>query len=123
MTADEWRPEVSEELNRALRRMWASAEADRNGSARQAMWMAEDGWVIVYTTTRVEGGPHDGRFAVIAYKPVGKGSRGGRGKATEWTRHYWRGFATRKAAKARAVALYRQHSPKWAARVPVECDL
>lgn len=80
----------------------------RDGSARQAFWAAKDGWRIAYTTERITGGPFDGRFATMAYKPVGKGAR--TGKANEWRRVYYRGFSTRRAARARAEALYRQHS-------------
>lgn len=86
----------------------------RDGAARQATWEAEDGWLIVYTTTRIEGGPHAGRFATMAYRPTGKGAR--TGNASEWARVYLRAFATRKAARARAEALYYRHSPKAAAR-------
>jgi hypothetical protein len=50
----------------------------------------------------------------MTYKPVGRGAR--TGKAREWRCIYKRAFSTRKAAKARAVALYYQHSPKTAKR-------
>lgn len=86
----------------------------RDGAARQTQWEAEDGWIIVYTTSRVEGGPHHGKFVTQALKPKGKGARSG--KAKMWVEAYRRAFSTRKAAKARAIALYAQHSPKWAAR-------
>lgn len=89
-----------------------------DGTARQSQWHAEDGWIIVYTTERVDGGPWAGRFVTMAYKPLGKGARSGRGKADRWTRVYARPFTQRKAAKARALALYREHSPRWAARHP-----
>lgn len=89
---------------------------DRDGTARQALWEADDGWLIIYTTSRVEGGPHDGKFVTQAFKPVGSGARSG--KATQWVESYRRAFATRKAAKARAMALYAQHSePSPRARV------
>lgn len=87
-----------------------------DGSARQAMWSAEDGWIIVYTTERVDRGRWAGKFVTMAYKPTGPGAR--TGKAQRWTRVYARPFATRKAAKARATDLYRQHSPRWDARYP-----
>lgn len=87
----------------------------RDGVARIAYWSAEDGWVIAYTTARVQGGPHDGRFVTQAFKPVGKGARSG--NASELHQVYRRAFSTRKAAKARAEQLYRQHSPKYAAAV------
>jgi hypothetical protein len=86
-----------------LHRVWA-------GHARQAMWRCGDGWIVAYTTSRIEQGPYDGKFAVMLYKPVGKGAR--TGQADEAVRTYMRAFSTRKAARARAVALYHQHSRK-----------
>lgn len=85
-----------------------------DGSARQRQWSAEDGWLIVYTTERVDRGRWAGKFVTMAYKPEGKGARSG--NASRWRRVYARAFSTRKAAKARAIALYRQHSPLWDAR-------
>ena len=78
------------------------------GLARHQKWRCRDGWIVGYTTERIEGGRFDGRFAAMAWKPVGKGAK--TGKAHEWTRVYYRGFSTRKAARARAEALYHQHS-------------
>lgn len=89
-----------------------------DGSARQQQWSAEDGWLVVYTTERVDRGRWAGKFVTMAYRPEGKGSRSG--KAEQWRRVYARAFTTRKAAKARALVLYREHSPKWDARHPVE---
>lgn len=113
---------VSPELQAVFNRIFAERFPDygkqRDGAARQAFWLAEDGWAIVYTTSRIEGGPHHGRFLVQTFKPVGRGSRSGRGKAEDLVENYRREFATRKAAKARAEALYRQHSPRWDARHP-----
>ena len=88
----------------------------RDGVAATAEWVAEDGWIIIYTTSRIEGGPHDGKFLTQAFKPVGKGAR--TGKATEFRQHYRRQFATRKTARKRAIELYRQHSPEWSAKHP-----
>jgi hypothetical protein len=85
--------------------------AERDGTARQCQWQAEDGWLIVYTTSRVEGGPDHGKFVAMAYKPNRRGKA-----ATSWHRVYSRAFATRKAAKARATTMYYQHSPKARAR-------
>lgn len=85
-----------------------------DGSARQRQWTAEDGWIIVYTTERVDRGRWAGKFVTMAYRPEGKGSR--TGKASSWRRVYARPFATRAAAKRRAMDLYAEHSPKWAAR-------
>lgn len=82
----------------------------RLGSAPHRMWEAEDGWCIGYTTKRLYGGDHEGKFAAFTYKPVGKGAR--TRKAESWELVYWRPFASRKAAKRRAVELYFQHSPK-----------
>lgn len=95
--------DVSAELSRVLDRM----ERERQGAARQQLWTAEDRWVIGYTTSRVVGGPHAGKFVTLAYKPSSDDS---------WALDYQRAFSTRKAAKARAVALYRQHSPRYDAR-------
>ena len=90
-----------------MRREWIEAENRRVGTARQALWECRDGWIVGYTTTRIVGGPFDGRFAVMAYKPIGKGARSG--NADERVRVYYRGFSTRKAARARAERLYDQH--------------
>ena len=87
-----------------------------DGSARQAGATAEDGWYLVYTTERVDRGKWAGKFVAMAYKPVGKGARGGRAKATSWRRVYARAFSKRKDAKARWLDLYADHSPKWLAR-------
>lgn len=80
------------------------------GYERSQTWLCEDGYIIEYTTTRVEGGPHDGKFAVLMFKPVGKGARGGRKTAQAWQRTYIRGFAKRKSARARAEELWEQHN-------------
>ena len=82
----------------------------RDGHARQALWPCKDGWIVGYTTERIEGGPFDGRFATMAYKPVGKGAR--TGDATEHVRVYYRGFNTRRSARARADALYTKHNAR-----------
>jgi hypothetical protein len=101
--------EFSAELNRALERMMG----DYAGRADQAQWRAEDGWIIGYTTSRIVGGPHAGKFLVQAFRPYGKGARTNPG---QWRVVYEREYATRKSAKARALVLYGQHSPKWKAR-------
>lgn len=82
------------------------------GTARQQKWMCGDGWFVAYTTERVKGGPFDGRFAVLLYKPIGKGARGGPRKAQEWKLVYKRGFSKRKLARARAEALWFQHKAR-----------
>lgn len=86
------------------------------GYKRSQQWLCEDGWIIEYTTTKVEHGPHDGKYVVMAFKPVGKGARGGRKTAQSWQRTYIRGFAKRKSARARAETLYWRHNPTRAAK-------
>lgn len=103
------------DVGRRIMAEFERAMGDRSGRARQAHWLAEDGWYIVYTTSRVVGGPHDGKFVTQALKPYGRGARSGRRGAQQWVEVYRRAFSTRKAAKARAEALYRQHSPKYRA--------
>ena len=85
-----------------MRAEWIAMENRRVGTARQAMWTAGDGYVIAYTTSRIVGGPFAGRFAVMAYR---RSARARTGKAGEWKRCYYRGFSTRKAARARAAGL------------------
>ena len=99
--------DLTAQLNQMLADMFPEY-AEAVGSARQAMWRARDGWIIGYTTERIRGGPFDGRFATMAYKPVGKGARSG--SPEEWVRTYYRGFSKRKLARARAEALYERHS-------------
>lgn len=109
--------DVSQRVVTMINNLYAQhLEDDPFGSARHALWACEDGWAVGYTTERVTGGPHHGKFAVLAYKPVGPGARGGRGTAREWERVYYRGFSTRKGAKARAVAVFGRHSPPWSRR-------
>lgn len=84
--------------------------AARDGTARQAGWDCEDGWYVVYTTTRVRGGPHDGKFVAQLFKP---------NKArTQWREVKRVQRSKRNLAKAQALRWYRAHSPKWAARHP-----
>ena len=83
--------------------------------ARQQQWQCEDGWIVGYTTSRIAGGANDGKFAAMAYKPKGSGSRSG--NPDHWERVYYRAFAKRTSARARAEALYWRHCPRRAARV------
>lgn len=87
---------------------------NRDGTASQAQWSCEDGWIVSYTTERIKGGPFDGRFAVMVYKPIGRGAR--TNKAHEWQRVSFTGYAKRRTARARADAIYYKHSPKAAIR-------
>jgi hypothetical protein len=88
----------------------AQVELELNGYARQALWECEDGWVVGYTTERITGGKLDGKFAALAYKPYGAKESG------NVERVYMRGFSQRKMAKARAITMFGQHSPKWKAK-------
>ena len=98
---------VSPELQAAFNRIFADYMAEKSGSASQTTWECEDGWLVAYTTTRVEGGPHDGKFVTMAYKPIGKGART---NPAHWERVYIRAFSKRKLARARADHLFYQHS-------------
>lgn len=100
--------ERMDEINRRLAEHIALLETEREGYARQALWECEDGWVIGYTTERITGGPHHGKFATLAYKPYNKSG------AVE--RVYLRAFSKRKLAKERAITMFAQHSPRWARR-------
>lgn len=82
------------------------------GTARHQQWLCRDGWMVSYTTERVKGGPLNGKYAVLLYKPVGKGARGGRRKAQAWKLVYKRGFSKRKLARARADALWEKHQAR-----------
>lgn len=86
---------------------WARMFAP-DGLAQHVTWSCKDGWLVGYTTGRIRHGKHDGKFAAMAYKPVGKGAR--TGKATSFERVYFRTFAKRKSARARAEELYHQHN-------------
>lgn len=97
---------ASDMLARYLDR-WEAPAREAEGTARSVYWQAGDGWIISYTTTRVQGGPHDGKFVTRTLKPTGPGARSG--QAETYEENYRRAFTTRRAAKARAVALYDQH--------------
>jgi hypothetical protein len=97
-------------------------EARQLGTFPRGTWKSfytcEDGWVVYRSTAPALSGKHEGKYVVAAYKPVGKGARGGRKTAQEWTMVYDRGFRLRRQAKDRAVSIWREHSPKWDARHP-----
>lgn len=84
------------------------------GLARTSQWIAEDEWIIEYTTQRIRHGRLDGLFAVLVFKPTGKGSQSG--KARRWERVRMDATDTRREAKQRALKFYYEHSPKAAAR-------
>lgn len=95
------------DVNRRLGQMFDDYLRERDGVARLSYWQCPDGWMIVRTTTRVQGGPHDGKWVVQLMRPHGKGARSG--KASEYRETYRRAFSTRKAMSNRADALWRQH--------------
>lgn len=95
-----------------LLNLHATARTEYGGSPH-VTWECEDGWVVGYSTGRIhDSHEHDGKFAAVAWKPNSKKD------ATMWHIAYFRAFTKRKDAKARALALYRKHSPRWAARHP-----
>lgn len=104
-------------MDTVTERVWRRIEASMpapDGRASLATWECEDGWTVQYTTSRVEGGPADGKFAVLVFRPVGKGSRSG--KATTLKRVTFTRCATRRRAREVAERHYYRHSPKAAAR-------
>lgn len=68
-------------------------------------WEAPSGHRFIYTTERLA----DGKFASAIYRPAGKGSRSGRKAVTRLLITREVHHSTRRAAKARAYKLYRQH--------------
>jgi hypothetical protein len=78
------------------------------GFERLTLWRTcKDGWVVGYTTTPLVGGTHPGKFAVVAYKPIGKGAR--TGKPETWEVSYVRCYARRRLARDRAKVLWQKH--------------
>src|SRR5688500_5051903 len=63
-----------------------------DGSARQRQWSCEDGYIVVYTTERVDRGKWAGKFVTMLYTPKGKGAR--TGNASRWERTYARAFSS-----------------------------
>jgi hypothetical protein len=80
------------------------------GLARTTTWTTEDNWVIEYTTSRIRAGKLDGLFAVLVFKPKG------RGRKRVWERVRLHECDTRREAKQLARRYYYEHSPKTAAR-------
>lgn len=81
-----------------------------DGLARTACWQTEDDWMVEYTTSRIRAGKNDGLFAVMVFKPKG------RGRKRVWERVRFDRCDTRREAKQRALRFYYEHSPKAAAR-------
>jgi hypothetical protein len=102
---------MSVDLDRVLRRMGYPGIVEEGiGYADHTLWQARDGWIVGYTTGRIERGSLAGRFATLVYKPTGKGARSG--DPHEWQLVETIPAATRKTAKARAEARYRRHDEK-----------
>jgi hypothetical protein len=80
------------------------------GLARHTSWSTEDDWIVSYTTSRIRAGTLDGLFAVMVFKPKG------RGRQRVWERVRLDRCDTRREAKQRALRFYYEHSPKAAAR-------
>jgi hypothetical protein len=74
-------------------------------AARYRYWEAPDGRQFVYTTERMG----DGKFASAIYVPKGKGARSGKKAVTRLSPSREVHHATRRAARARAYALYQKH--------------
>lgn len=97
-------------IERRIAQAMDSIYRERDGVAPQAQWRCDDGWVVMYTTGRVVGGPHDGKFLTVLYKPVGPGAR--TNQANEWREAKRVQSSTRKTARARAERWFYEHSPK-----------
>lgn len=54
--------------------------------------------------------PGDGKYASFVYKPIGAGARSGKAERWELVERLTVEHRTRKAAKARALCLYRQEN-------------
>lgn len=94
---------LQEEMNAYLRRLGVGGS-----ELRYRYFQQRGGPMFCWSTEKV-----DGRYASFVYRPIGKGAR--TGKATRWERvdsgGRWKlvTHSTRKAAKARALRLYRKH--------------
>jgi len=98
-------------ISRRLSELLDWAGRQRDGEARQALWQCDDGWIVGYTTGRIKGGPLDGKFATMGFKPRGKGARSG-DPENGWERVYYVKAASRKLAKQRAMRLWDKHNSK-----------
>lgn len=106
---DEW-DAAAEAATRRVRELLGNRFTSPDGEVeRQRLWQTDTGWIVGYTTTKVMGGPHDGKYATMAYKPLGKGARSGEPE-NGWERVYFKGAAKRRVAKDRALRLHNQHT-------------
>lgn len=101
---------TSDAQERIAKRIEDHLAAIMGREPRMTQWACEDGWYVGYSTERMG----DGKFGTYAYRPYGPGARTNR--AGTWRLVYERHYAKRATARARALALYRKHSPKWSAR-------
>lgn len=68
-------------------------------------YQTDDGAMFIWTTERMG----DGKFASAIFRPYGPGSRSGKRNVTRWRTQREVHHRTRRAAKARAYSLYRDH--------------
>ena len=102
--------QIMERLASAMDDEQFAAAFSPEGLARQCTWQAEDEWLISYTTTRIRAGRLNGLFAVMLYRPRGRGAE------RRWERVRLDRCDTRREAKQRALTYYYEHSPKAADR-------
>ena len=69
---------------------------------RYRFWQTPDGAMFIFTTEKFP----DGKYGSAIYQPTGKGARSGRRAVTEWKPIREVHHRTRRAARARALALY-----------------
>lgn len=81
------------------------------GSCGVRAWLAEDDVYVAYSTSAIVGGPHHGKFFVQTF-----GLHVPEDGFSVRTTTYERTFSRRSTAKARALQIYADHSPKWARR-------
>ena len=98
------------ERDPTLRSMFATRQP------RYRYWQTPDGAMYFWTTETLG----DDKYASGIYQPYGPGSRSGKAKVTQWRPVRVVHHSTRKAAKARALALFRAAGakhPEWQAEV------
>jgi hypothetical protein len=88
------------------RRITARLQEVYGRDPRYRYFKANDQTMFVWTTERMG----DGKYASTVYVPKGKGSRSGDPQRWESRREVH--HTTRKAAKARALRLYREHQAR-----------
>lgn len=101
--------EVSPELRAALNRM---VQMHVSREPRWRYFGARGGPMFFWTVEKYDEDAHwskvAGRYVSGVYKPIGKGARSGAATRFELVESKCTGHKTRKAAKARALRLYKQ---------------